>query len=249
MSGRSALPARDRLAVGLDASSLDAAAALLGALRGAAGWYKVGAELFVTAGPAAVGMAAAHGRVFLDLKFHDIPNQVAGAVASAVALGVSMLTVHAGGGRAMLEAARDSAADAAAKLGRERPRVIGVTVLTSFDAATLAGVGVGTPIGDHVARLADLAATAGLDGVVASPQEVAVLRRRLGPDFFLVTPGVRPKGASADDQARTATPGEAIANGADLVVVARPILRAADPGAAARAIVDEIAEARASAAR
>lgn len=247
MREASGAQARDRLAVGLDVSTLDEAAAVLGALRGAAGWLKVGSELFVSAGPAAVALAAAHGRVFLDLKLHDIPNQVAGAVAAAVGLGVSLLTVHASGGRAMLEAARDAASEAAAKLDWERPLIVGVTVLTSLAEADLASAGVGGGVSAQVARLVDLAAAAGLDGVVTSPREAAEIRRRVGRDFFLVTPGVRPAGAAPDDQARTATAAEAIAAGADLVVVARPILKAPDPGAAARAIVAEIAGASAAA--
>lgn len=245
MSGKAPVGARDRLAVGLDVAGLEEARAVLRALRGAAGWVKVGLELFVAAGPPAVALASAEARVFLDLKLHDIPNTVAGAVAGAVGLGASLLTVHVGGGRAMLEAARDAAGEAAAKLGRERPRVVGVTVLTSLGEADLSAAGVGGAVGDQVARLVDIALATGLDGVVTSPHEAAAIRRRAGPDFFLVTPGVRPAGAAKDDQARIATPAEAVAAGADLLVVARPILRASDPGAAARAVVAEIAAARA----
>jgi orotidine-5'-phosphate decarboxylase len=239
--------ARDRLAVGLDVASLDEAAAVLGALRGASGWLKVGSELFVAAGPAAIALAAAHGRVFLDLKFHDIPNTVARAVGVAVGHGVSLLTVHAAGGRHMLEAARDAAGEAAAKIGCPRPRIVGVTVLTSLAEADLASAGVPGGVPSQVSRLVELVAAAGLDGVVTSPREAAEIRRRMGPDFFLVTPGVRPSGAQPDDQARTATPAEAIAAGSDLLVVVRPVLRSADPGAAARAIVAEIAGADAAA--
>jgi len=246
LPGSLGVKARDRLAVGLDVSSLSEAAAVLEALHGAVGWLKVGSELFVAAGPPAVALAAAHGRVFLDLKLHDIPNTVARAVRAAVGLGVSLLTVHAAGGREMLEAARDAAAEAATRSGHERPRIVGVTVLTSLAETDLALAGVAGGLCSQVARLVDLAAAAGLDGVVASAQEAAEIRRRMGPDFFLVTPGVRPRGASADDQARTATPAEAIAAGADLLVVARPILRAPDPAAAARAIVAEIEAAAAA---
>lgn len=248
MSGNAPVGARDRLAVGLDVAGLEEARAVLRALRGAAGWVKVGLELFVAAGPPAVALAASEARVFLDLKLHDIPNTVAGAVTAAVGLGASLLTVHAGGGRAMLEAARDAAGEAAAKLGRERPRVVGVTVLTSLADSDLAAAGVAGAVGDQVARLVDLAQAAGLDGVVASPREAAAIRRRAGPGFFLVTPGIRGDGAAKDDQARIATPAAAVAAGADLLVVARPILRAPDPGAAARAVVAEIAAASAAAA-
>jgi len=244
--GLLAQQARERLAVGLDVSTLDEATAVVGALRGVPGWLKLGPALFVTAGPPAVALAAAHARVFLDLKFHDIPNIVARGVAAAVGLGVSLLTVHTAGGRAMLEAARDAAAEEAAKQGRERPRIVGVTVLTSLLDADLTNAGVSGGVSSQVARLVDLAASAGLDGVVASPWEAAAIRRQLGPDFFIVTPGVRPAGAATDDQARTATPADAIAAGADLLVVVRPVLRAPDPCAAARAIIDEIAGAAAA---
>jgi orotidine-5'-phosphate decarboxylase len=238
---------RDRLAVALDVPTLEEAAALLGALGAAAGWLKVGSELFVAAGPRAVALGVEHGRVFLDLKLHDIPNTVAAAVRAAVALGVSLLTVHAAGGRPMLEAARAAAAEEAARLGRSRPRIVAVTVLTSLDDAMLTAVGVAGGLPSQVARLADLAAAAGLDGVVTSPREVAEMRRRMGPEFFLVCPGIRPAGASADDQSRISTPMEAIAGGADLLVVGRPIVRAPDPAAAARGLVAEIATARSAA--
>ena len=238
---------RDWLAVALDVSTLEQESALLGALGGGAGWLKVGSELFVAAGPSAVALGLEHGRVFLDLKLHDIPNTVAAAVRAAVALGVSLLTVHAAGGRPMLEAARAAAAEAAAKLDRPRPRIVAVTVLTSLDEATLTSVGVAGGLPSQVARLVDLAAAAGLDGVVTSPREVADVRRRMGPEFFLVCPGIRPAGAPADDQSRTATPMEAIAGGADLLVVGRPIVRAPDPAAAARALVAEISTARSAA--
>ncbi len=232
--------ARSRLAVGLDVATLPEAEAVLEALQGTAGWLKVGSELFVAAGPPAVALAAGHGRVFLDLKLHDIPNTVACAVSAAAGLGVSMLTVHLAGGRAMLAAARDAAAEAAARTGRDRLRVVGVTVLTSLGEADLAAAGVSGGVSSHVGRLVDLAVAAGLDGVVASPQEAAEIRRRVGSGLYLVTPGVRPRGVAAEDQARTATPAEAIKAGADLLVVARPIVRAPDPAAAARAILAEM---------
>ncbi|HVP31024.1 MAG TPA: orotidine-5'-phosphate decarboxylase [Myxococcota bacterium] len=232
--------ARDRLAVGLDVPDLTRARALLAQLGDAAGWLKVGLELYTAAGPEAIRVAAERARVFLDVKLHDIPHTVAGAAAAATRHGVSLLTVHASGGADMLRAAREGAEEAAAKLGRPRPRMVAVTVLTSLAEKDLASVGVRGTLDDQVARLVDLARSSGIDGVVASPLEAAAIRARCGPDFFVVTPGIRPAGASRDDQSRVATPAEAIAAGADLLVVVRPVLRAPDPAAAVRGIVAEI---------
>jgi len=231
----------DRLCVGMDVPDLSTAAPLIDSLAGTAGWLKVGSQLFTAEGPAAVSAARQAARVFLDLKFHDIPNTVASAVASATALGVDMLTVHVGGGGAMLRAACESAGESAGRLGRERPLVMGVTVLTSLSAAELEEVGVCVDrAGDQVARLVDLALAAGLDGVVASPREAAMVRARAGEDLRIVTPGVRPTGAPADDQTRVATASDAIRSGADMIVVARPVVRADDPAAVARGLVEEI---------
>jgi len=236
------------LAVPLDVSSLAEARALAESLSGIAGWFKVGAELFAAAGPRALEMAAEHGRVFLDTKLHDIPHQVARTVQAVTAHGVSLLTLHASGGASMLRAAREAADDAAARLGCERPRLVAVTVLTSMGDADLKEVGVAGGVESQVARLVDLVAEAGLDGVVASPREAAAIRRR-APDFFLVTPGIRSAAAAGDDQTRTAAPGDAIRAGSDLLVVGRPILQAPDRAAAARQVLAEIetalAEARA----
>jgi len=232
--------ARDHLAVGLDVPDLASARALIERLDGASGWLKVGLELYTAAGPDAIRAAAARARVFLDLKLHDIPHTVAGAAAAATRHGVSLLTLHASGGAPMLRAAREAAEEAASKLGRPRPRLVGVTVLTSLGETDLAAIGVARGVPDQVARLVDLSRAAGLDGVVCSPLEAAAIRARAGADFFLVTPGIRPAGAPTDDQSRVATPAAAIAAGADLLVVVRPILRAPDPGAAARALVAEI---------
>ena len=232
--------ARERLAVALDAPSLGAAEELLRRLGGVAGWLKVGLELYTAAGPAAVEAAARHGRVFLDLKLHDIPNTVAGAAAAATQIGVELMTVHASGGPAMLRAALEGAERGAARAGVRRPALVAVTVLTSLGAEDLARTGVPAAPEAQALRLARLAQEAGLEGVVSSPREAALLRRELGPDFRLVVPGIRPASAGADDQARTADPAEAIRAGADLLVVGRPITQAADPAAAARGVLDEI---------
>jgi orotidine-5'-phosphate decarboxylase len=236
--------AADRVLVALDVETLDAAAALLEDLRGVVTGCKIGSQLFTAAGPAAVELARKRDvRVFLDLKFHDIPNTVAGAVREATRLGVFMLNVHASGGVAMMRAAVDSARSAAAEFKVARPLVLGVTVLTSLDRRALAlEVGVPSAVERHVVDLADRAREAGLDGVVASPQEIRVLRLAMGPRWVIVTPGVRPAGSgrAPDDQARTATPAAAVAAGADYLVVGRPITQAPDPVAAARAILAEI---------
>ena len=227
----------NRLIVALDVEDRAQADALAARLGGAAGWLKIGLELFIAAGPDLVSDYAGAGRrIMLDLKLHDIPATVERAVARAGALGAELLTVHAAGGRAMLAAA----AAAAHRVGARRPRILAVTVLTSLDDRDLAEVGSAGPVEDLVVRRARLAADAGADGVVASPREAAVLRAALPADFLIVTPGVRPAGADVGDQKRVLTAAEARAAGADLVVVGRPIRDAADPAAAARAIADEI---------
>jgi len=236
--------ARDRLAIALDVPTLAEAEVLIEALAGVPGWLKVGAELFTAAGPAALAAARKRAKVFLDTKLHDIPNTVARSVAAATRHGVSMLTLHAAGGRAMLRAAREAADDAAAAGGSSRPALIAVTVLTSFSAADLKEVGIaGVEVEDQVARLVDLAVEAGLDGIVASPWEAASVRRRAGRVLRIVTPGIRPRDWPADDQARAASAAEAIAAGSDVLVVGRPVLRAPDPAAAARKLVAEIEQA------
>jgi orotidine-5'-phosphate decarboxylase len=209
-------------------------------LAGAVGGLKVGKELFTAAGPALVARMAQTAPVFLDLKFHDIPNTVGGAVRSASALGVFALNVHASGGRAMMRAAVEAAEETAQSDGRPRPLVLGVTVLTSLDDSDLAEVGQAGPVSEQVLRLASLAQDCGLDGVVCSPREIALLRRACGPAFVLMVPGIRPQWSAKGDQKRVMTPAEALAEGADYLVIGRPITSADDPETAARRIMAEL---------
>ncbi|HEY4900631.1 MAG TPA: orotidine-5'-phosphate decarboxylase [Terriglobales bacterium] len=227
---------RDRLIVALDVSSATQARQIVQSIGESASTYKIGKQLFTAEGPQIVRDLVSSGRkVFLDLKFHDIPNTVAGAVAEAAKLGVSMLTVHASGGSKMLKAAVEAAAQSPTK-----PMVLAVTVLTSLSDADLAELGISGHVQTQVLRLGSLARAAGCGGLVASGQETRELRRELGQDFAIVTPGVRPTGTAAGDQARVLTPKEAIAAGATYLVVGRPILEAANPAQAAEAIVSEI---------
>ena len=225
---------RDRLIVALDVQDATAARAMVDRLAGHVGMFKVGIQIFTAAGPDFVREVIARGeKVFLDLKFHDIPNTVAGAVSSAGQLGVSLVDVHALGGKDMMEAAVGA-------LPAMGIRLLAITILTSHKEETLGTIGVSGSVADSVRRLAVLSREAGADGVVASPQEVAIVREACGPDFLIVTPGIRSVGSSRGDQSRTATPATAVAAGADYIVVGRPILEAADPAAAADAIVREL---------
>jgi len=233
---------RERLIVALDLPSAALAWRLVERLASQVGMFKVGSRLFTAAGPDFVRALAARGeRVFLDLKYHDIPNTVAESVSEACNLGARLIDVHALGGRAMMEAAA-----AALEKGSSGPRetqLLAVTVLTSHDEASLEELGLHPPLQDSVRRLALLARGAGAHGVVASPHEVGLIREACGSDFLIVTPGIRPVGQDVADQARAATPTSAMRAGADYLVVGRPITGASDPAAAAAAIVQEMAAA------
>lgn len=234
----------DKLLVALDVESGARALELADSLRGVAGGFKIGSRMFTLEGPPIVRALTEKGdRVFLDLKFHDIPNTVATAVSAATSLGVWMVNVHASGGAPMMTAAIDAAADTADRERLPRPLVIAVTVLTSMNAETLVDSGVSGSVLDQVLRLAKLTQSAGLDGVVASPLETSLIRKTCGRDFAIVTPGIR--GGSAvtsgkDDQERTMTAPEAVAAGASYIVVGRPIIAAADPRAAAERLVSDL---------
>lgn len=231
--------ARQRLIVALDVPNAAAASVLLDRLDDTCAWFKVGLELFVAAGPAVLEPILRRGyKVFLDLKLHDIPNTVAGAVRSAASLGVGMLTLHAAGGPAMLAAAREALAGVPDAL-----ELLAVTVLTSMDAAQVAAIGVQRSPAEQVELLARMGLDAGIRGFVCSPQEAAKLRSIAGPEGVLVIPGIRPAGSSANDQKRIATPADALRAGASYLVVGRPITQAPNPADAAEAILAEMATA------
>jgi len=233
------LDPRDRLAVALDFADEQDALTLVDHLGQTCQWFKVGMELYYAAGNSIVQKLRDRGfNVFLDLKLHDIPNTVAGAVRSATRAGASLLTVHATGGAAMMTAA----AEAASAPGS--PRLLAVTVLTSMDSNELAGIGIAASPAEQVLRLARLAQASGIDGMVCSTEEVSILRKETGPNTLLVVPGIRPAGSTTDDQRRVATPALAIAQGASMLVVGRPITRATDPSAAAKAVLHEIEQAQ-----
>ncbi len=225
----------DRICIALDYPNGKEALAAARRFGPRVGWLKIGLEAFVAEGPSLVAEVAKISRVFLDLKFHDIPNTVAGAVVAAARSGASLFNVHASGGRAMLEAARRALPD-----GPARPKLVAVTLLTSIDAKALADLPIaGQPEG-IARRLALLARDCGLDGAVCSPTDLPAIRAACGSDFLTVVPGIRPVGSATDDQKRIATPREALAAGADILVVGRPVTAAADPDAALTALLEEI---------
>ncbi len=236
--------ARERLIFALDVDSFAEAERWVRRLHGQVGLFKVGKQLFTRCGPQILEMIRREGgEVFLDLKYHDIPNTVAMAAVEACRFEVRMVNVHALGGREMMQRTVAEVDRVAPRGSANRPLLLAVTILTSSTEATLQEVGIDRPVREMVPRLAKLAQEAGMDGVVASPQEVDLIRAACGPDFAIVTPGVRPGFASLDDQKRVTTPGEAIAAGADYLVIGRPISAAPDPAAAAEAILDEMAAA------
>src|SRR5271157_430062 len=231
--------ARRRLIVALDVPETASATALADRLEGSCQWFKVGLELFVAAGPAVLEPLLKRGHsIFLDLKFHDIPNTVAGAVRSTAALGVHMLNVHAAGGPVMLAAAR-----AALDGLPNPPELLAVTMLTSMDRTQLSAIGLERSPAEQVELLARMSLAAGIRGFVCSPQEVESLRALTGPEGVLVTPGIRPAGSAKGDQSRIATPAEALRQGASYLVVGRPITQSPNPAEAAEALLNEMAEA------
>ncbi len=234
--------AKDKVFVALDVDTAQRALELVESLSECTRMFKVGSQLFTAAGPEIVRQINASGaRVFLDLKFHDIPSTVAAAAAAATRLGVFMFNVHAAGGREMMRRAAESASRIAQAMGSERPLILGVTMLTSTDANTMAEIGIARTMEQQVTNLAAITAAAGLDGVVTSPQEAKLIHSAVQrPNFLVVTPGVRPADASMDDQKRVMTPTGAIRAGADYIVVGRPITAAEDPLAAAQKIVEEV---------
>jgi len=234
----------ERIFVALDTADLDLARDLAGRLQGHVGGFKLGLEFFTANGPDGLRVVTDAGvRVFLDLKFHDIPNTVAGAIRSAVRGGPAILTIHASGGTAMMRAASEAAAEAAAEHGVDRPLVVAVTVLTSMDGRDLVSVGQKTPPHDQVLRLARLAQEVGVDGIVCSAGEAAAVRTHCGTDFLCVVPGIRPSWVARDDQKRVTTPAMAVRNGADYLVIGRPITLADDPLEAAQRIAAEMGDA------
>ncbi len=233
---------KGELIVALDCSTMEQTRAVLCSLRGIVRYYKIGKELFTTFGPQAVKTVLEYGaRVFLDLKFHDIPNTAAGAAAGAVSMGVSMFNVHAMGGKSMMQAVRKRVDEECGKSGLAKPVILGVTVLTSLNDEMLRReIRVDSSVADQVVHLALLCKEAMLDGVVCSPLEIGPVRKACGQNFVIVTPGVRPEGAAKNDQDRVATPVQAVRMGADYLIIGRPITAASDPRTAAQKILDEI---------
>ncbi|OIO64073.1 orotidine 5'-phosphate decarboxylase [Candidatus Woesearchaeota archaeon CG1_02_33_12] len=236
------LSARERLVLALDVDDFSSAENLVGLLKDYVGVFKVGSQLFTSEGTKIIDMITkAKARVFLDLKFHDIPNTVKGAAESATKLGVYMFNVHASGGYEMMKAAADAAIETSIKLGIKKPLILGVTVLTSINQEILEKeVGVNKAVKEHVVHLAKLAKSAGLDGVVASPHEIKDIRDACGKNFIILTPGIRPAGEEINDQKRIMTPKQALEQGADFIVIGRPIRNAENPVEAAKNIIKEM---------
>lgn len=233
--------AKDRIIFALDVGDMASAQTWVKKLGSHVGWFKVGLELFSAVGPEVVELVTSSGiKCFLDLKFHDIPNTVAGAVRSAVKLKAQMMTIHISGGREMIRAALDAAGEESESLGIPRPKIIGVSVLTSLSQEDLPGLGVERSIKDHVSGLVELACEQGIDGIVCSPADLAFVRPSVPRDKVVITPGIRPQWSAAGDQKRIATPKSAIESGADLMVIGRPISHSADPVDAVQRIVREI---------
>lgn len=233
--------ADDRLIVALDVATLDDLKRLVTTLGDSVSYYKVGMELFYAAGPDTISYLREQNKsVFLDLKLHDIPNTVAQGVTSLTRLGAKLITLHSQGGPVMMQRAAEAATKAAEQLGVERPKLLAVTVLTSFDEEAWTATGGQLPIADQVVKLAKLAKTSGMDGVVASPLEAKAIREACGPDFLIITPGIRPSFAAANDQKRIATPKSALEDGASKLVIGRPITKAENPQEAVELIVREM---------
>ena len=233
--------ADDRLIVALDVSTMDAMKSIVSSLGDSVSFYKVGMELFYAEADQTVRYLQEHGKhVFLDLKLHDIPNTVAHGVSSLTRLGANLITIHGQGGPIMMKAAAEAARESAEKLGIERPKLLAITVLTSFDDESWTSIGGQLPIADQVIRLAKLAKESGMDGVVCSALEAKMIREACGPDFLIVTPGIRPSFAATDDQKRIATPASALQDGASRLVIGRPITQAENPREAVRLIIEEM---------
>jgi orotidine-5'-phosphate decarboxylase len=236
--------ANNKLIVALDMASMDKVKEMVECLGEDVNFYKVGMELFYALGQETVDyLRSLNKEVFLDLKLHDIPNTVAQGVTSLTSLGASMITVHAAGGQAMMQATAAAADRQAGILGINRPKIVAITVLTSISQQEWTALGSTLKISEQVVRLARLAQQAGLDGVVASPQEAALIRAACGENFLIVTPGIQPQGSATNDQSRTATPAAALMAGANHLVIGRPITKAANPAQAAKQILDEMEEA------
>ena len=234
-------PEAQKIYCALDTTNVDEAVALAKALKGTIGGIKLGLEFFCSAGPEGFKQVSETGMpLFLDLKFHDIPNTVAGAIKSVAPLGPKIITIHTQGGLAMMQAAAETAAREADRYGFEKPWVCGVSILTSLDDSDLEAIGVNDPVAEQVARLATLAHSSGLDGMVCSPKEITLARNATSSDFKLIVPGIRPKGSASGDQKRVMTPHDAVEAGANIIVIGRPITQSDDPVASAQSIAESL---------